>query len=409
MRRNDTLTADLTTEIAEPIVSRRQRVESVDLLRGVVMIIMALDHVRDFFGGTGVSPTNLATTTAPLFFTRWITHICAPVFFLLTGTGAYLAMRRRSRHDLARFLLARGVWLIFLDVVVVRCLALQFNVDYRVTVLNVLWALGWSLIVLSALVRLRPGTVAASGVVMIAAHNLLDPIPASFLGSFAPVWSLLHVQGVVVNTPGHIVLAAYPLIPWVGVTAVGFGLGPVLDWPVERRRRLFLGLGVALTAAFVVLRTVNVYGDPAPWAIQRSTVMSVLSFLNTTKYPPSLLFLLMTLGPALILMRAFARSVPGWLRPVLTIGKVPLFYFVAHLAAIHGLAVLICWLRYGAVHWMFESSDLSRFPITEPPGWPLGLPLVYLIWMAVVLALYPLCRWYAGVKARSRSWWLSYL
>jgi uncharacterized membrane protein len=405
----DTLAGHLTTRTGEPIVGRHQRVESVDLLRGVVMILMALDHVRDFFGGTGVSPTNLATTTVPLFFTRWITHVCAPVFFLLTGAGAYLARRRQSPGDLARFLWTRGVWLIFLDVVVVRCLALQFNFDYRATVLNVLWALGWSLIVLSVLIRFRPRAVAAFGVIMIAVHNLLDPISPSAVGSFAPVWSILHVQGVVVNTPRYVVLAAYPLIPWVGVTAAGFGLGPVLDWPVERRRRLLLRVGVALTAAFVVARTVNVYGDPAPWAMQRSAVMTALSFLNTTKYPPSLLFLLMTLGPALILLRAFDRPVPGWLGPVLTIGKVPLFYFVAHLAAIHGLAVLICWLRYGAVHWMFESPDLTRFPVTEPPGWPLGLPLVYAICILIVVALYPLCRWYAAVKARSRSRWLSYL
>jgi uncharacterized membrane protein len=393
----------------EPVVRRRQRVASVDLLRGLVMILMALDHVRDFFGGTGVSPTNLATTTVPLFFTRWITHLCAPVFFLLTGTGAYLAMRRRSPEGLARFLWTRGLWLIFLDVVVVRCLALQFNFDYRATILNVLWALGWSLIVLSWLVRLRPRSVATFGIIMIAAHNLLDPIRPSMLGWFAPVWSVLHAPGVIVNTPGHVVLAAYALIPWVGVTAVGFGLGPLLEWPVERRRRLLLRVGVALTAAFVVVRIANVYGDPAPWSTQPSRVMTVVSFLNATKYPPSLLFLLMTLGPALVLLRAFDRPVAGWLRPVLTIGQVPLFYFVVHFAAIHGLAVLICLVRYGAVHWMFESPDLGHFPITEPPGWPLGLPAIYVIWMSVVVALYPLCRWYAAVKARSRSGWLSYL
>jgi uncharacterized membrane protein len=406
---DDTLSAHLTTNAEELTVTRGQRVESVDLLRGLVMVVMALDHVRDFFGGTGVSPTNMATTTVALFFTRWITHVCAPVFFLLTGTGAYLAMRRRSPGDLARFLWTRGVWLIFLDVVVVRCVALQFNVDYRVTVLNVLWALGWSMIVLSSLVRLRPSSVATFGVVMIAVHNLLDPIRPPMLGWFAPVWSILHVQGVVVNMPGHVVLAAYPLIPWVAVTALGFGLAPVFDWPIERRRRLLLRVGIAVTAAFAVVRIVNVYGDPVPWAVQRSAVMTGLSFLNATKYPPSLVFLLMTLGPAFILLRAFDRPVSGSLRPVLTIGRVPLFYFVAHLAAIHGLAVLICWLRYGAVHWMFESPDLSRFPITEPPGWPLGLPAVYVIWISLVVALYPLCRWYAAVKARSRSRWLSYL
>jgi uncharacterized membrane protein len=387
----------------------RQRVDSVDLLRGLVMIVMALDHVRDFFGGTGVSPTNLATTTVPLFFTRWITHICAPVFFLLTGTGAWLAMRRRSPGDLAWFLLTRGVWLLFLDVVVVRCLALQFNFDYHVTVLNVLWALGWSMIVLSALVRLRPAVVGVFGGVLIAAHNLLDPVRPAAFGALAPIWSILHVQGFVVNAPGHVVLAAYPLIPWVGVTAVGFALVPVFEWPVERRRRLLLRLGLALTASFFVLRAINIYGDPSRWAVQRSAAMTVVSFLNATKYPPSLLFLLMTLGPALILLRAFDRPAAAALRPVLTIGRVPLFYFIAHLVAIHALAVAICAARYGQIHWMFQSPDLGHFPITEPPGWALGLPAVYLIWIAVVLGLYPLCRWYAALRTRSTNRWLSYL
>ena len=191
----------------------RGRLESIDALRGLVMVLMALDHVRDFFGGTGVSPTTLATTTVPLFLTRWITHICAPVFCLLTGTGAYLATRRRSASELSRLLLTRGLWLVFLDVVVVRCFVFQFNVDYRVTVLNVLWALGWSMVVLSALVRLPVSAVALVGIVMIVGHNLLDPIRPSAFGSFAPLWNVLHVQGFISTDPRHVVLVAYPLVP----------------------------------------------------------------------------------------------------------------------------------------------------------------------------------------------------
>ena len=373
------------------------------------MIIMALDHVRDFFGGTGVSPTNLATTTVPLFLTRWITHLCAPVFFLLTGVGASLAARRRTPGPLARFLLTRGIWLLVLDAVVVRCFAFQFNVDYRVTVLNVLWAIGWSMIALAALVRLRPTAVLAFGVVMIATHNLLDPIRPSAFGSLAPLWTLLHVQGVLVNVPGHIVLSAYPLIPWIGVTAAGFGLGAIFDWPRERRGHLLLRAGAGMTLAFVALRWLNAYGDPARWSPQPSAAFTVLSFLNTTKYPPSLLFLLMTLGPALLLLRAFDREIHPRLRPVMVFGAVPMFYFIVHLFAIHALAVVICLLRYGGVHWMFESPDLAHFPFSEPPGWALGLPAVYLIWIGIVAALYPWCRWYAGVKARGMYPWLSYL
>jgi len=387
----------------------RTRIDAVDALRGLVMVLMALDHVRDYFGGTGVSPTNLATTTTALFFTRWITHLCAPVFFLLTGTGAYLSGQRRSRADLSWFLLTRGAWLILLDAIVLRCLGFQFNVDFRVTLLNVLWALGWSMIALAALVRLPARAVAAFGIVLIAGHNLLDPIKPPAFGALAPVWSVLHVQGVIASWPGHVVFTAYPLIPWIGVTAVGYAAGAAFTWPADRRRRFFLRLGAVLSLAFVVVRWINVYGDPLPWSVQRSPLFTLLSFLNATKYPPSLVFLLMTLGPAFVLLAAVDRPLAPPLRPVVTIGRVPLFYFATHIFLIHALAVIVCAVRYGAVHWMFESPDLSHFPITEPPGWPLGLGAVYAIWLSVVLLLYPFCRWYASVKARSRSRWLSYL
>ena len=385
----------------------RPRVESVDVVRGIIMILMALDHVRDFFGSLAVNPTDLATTTAPLFFTRWITHICAPVFFLLTGTGAYLALRRRSRAELSKFLLTRGLWLIVLELVVVR-FVMQFNFDYRVTVLTVLWALGWSMVFLSALVYLPTRAVTAIGVVMIATHNLLDPITAASLGRLGPLWSVLHAPGMLLSGPEHVVFEAYPLIPWIGVAAVGYGLGAIYDWNAERRRVLLLRLGLALTTAFVVLRAMNVYGDPVPWSEQRSPLFTVLSFLNTNKYPPSLLFLLMTLGPALLLLRWVDARTPTLLKPAHIIGKVPLFYFIVHFFVIHVLAVIICYARYGDAHWMFESPSLGQFPITQPPGWPSGLPVVYLIWIGVVAAVYPLCRWFAGVKQRRAEWWLSY-
>ncbi|MGQ0712699.1 MAG: DUF1624 domain-containing protein [Gemmatimonadaceae bacterium] len=391
-----------------PPVAARQRVEAVDVVRGIIMILMALDHVRDFFGSLAVNPTDLAATTPGLFFTRWITHICAPVFFLLTGTGAYLALRRRSRKDLARFLFTRGLWLIFLEFVVVR-FAMQFNVDYRVTVLTVLWALGWAMIVLSALVFFPTRAVVAFGVVLIALHNLLDPIRASSLGALAPLWSVLHAPGMLLPGPEHVVFVAYPLIPWIGVTAVGYGLGAVYGWDAQRRRLLLLRLGLGLAAGFVLLRALNVYGDPAAWSEQPSAFFTVLSFLNTTKYPPSLLFLLMTLGPALLLLRAVDPRTPAFLRPALIIGKVPLFYFLVHFFLIHLLAVVVCYVRYGDAHWMFESPNLGQFPITQPPGWPSGLPVVYAIWLGVVVAMYPLCRWYAGVKQRRTDAWLSYL
>lgn len=392
------------TEATSP---NRVRLESVDLLRGIIMILMALDHVRDVFGNLATNPTDISTTTVPLFLTRWITHICAPVFFLLTGTGAYLALRRMSRGELARFLLTRGLWLILLEVTLARFLW-QFNVDYRLIMLTVLWALGWAMIFLAVLVHLPTWAVASIGVMMIAGHNLLDGVQASTLGAFEPAWHLLHAPGFVLNGD-RVIFVAYVLIPWVGVTAVGFGLGPVFGWDMARRRRFLGRAGIGMVAAFLVLRGFNVYGDPSRWGAQSSGIFTLLSFINTSKYPPSLLFILMTLGPALLLLRAFDGVTPRWLRPALIIGRVPLFYYLLHILLIHLLAVVVCFIRYGNVHWMFESPTLDRFPITQPPGWPARLPVIYLIWIGVVVSLYPLCHWFAEVKRRRSNAWLSYL
>jgi uncharacterized membrane protein len=381
-----------------------RRLTSVDALRGIVMILMALDHVRDYFGVPGVSPTNLAQTTLPLFLTRWITHICAPVFFLLTGTGAFLSLDRKSIPELSRFLLTRGVWLILLEITVVRCLGFQFNFDYQVTMLVVIWALGWAMIVLSALVWLPAPAVLMFGIVVIAGHNLLDGVRSTH-----PLWALLHAPGFVVNRPGFVVFATYTLIPWVGVTAVGYALRQIYRWSPERRRAFLLRWGLGLTAAFVALRAFNLYGDPAPWALQASGALTVVSFLNVTKYPPSLLFLLMTLGPALLILRALDGGIPRLLRPALVFGRVPLFYFLVHLPLIHLLAVIVCYAQNGAAHWMFESPDLASYPFTPPPGWGLPLPVIYAIWVLVVVMLYPLCRWFASVKQRRPDTWLSYL
>lgn len=393
-----------TAQPAEPSVAgRRVRLQSVDIVRGVVMILMALDHTRDFFGNSGVNPTDPATTTVPLFFTRWITHFCAPTFFLLTGTGAFLARRRRSTRELSRFLFTRGVWLIFLELVVTRGLGWQFNFDYRVTFVFILWALGWAMIVLSAMIWLPTSVIASFGIVMIATHNLLDSVP--WRNWF---WSILHVPNVLVTTPRFTIVEAYPLIPWVGVTAVGYCLGAIYGWPTERRRPFLLRLGLGLTAAFFLLRAINFYGDPVRWGTQRSEVFTVLSFLNTTKYPPSLLFLLMTLGPAALFLWAVDASTPRWLRPALIFGKVPMFYYLLHIPTIHVLAIAFCYARYGHVFWMFQSPNLASFPITPPPGWGYSLPVVYLVWAVVVIGLYPLCRWFAGVRQRNPAAWLSY-
>ncbi|MGA9681242.1 MAG: heparan-alpha-glucosaminide N-acetyltransferase domain-containing protein [Candidatus Sulfotelmatobacter sp.] len=389
--------------MTETVTMKRPRVESIDVVRGVIMVLMALDHTRDFFGNSALNPTDPATTTIPLFFTRWITHFCAPVFFLLTGTGAYLSLRKKSKRELSRFLFTRGLWLIFLELVVVRCFGWQFNFDYHLILLNVLWALGWAMITLSVLVYLLASVVATFGLLMIATHNLFDSVQSS-----NPIWSILHSPNLILNEPGHIVFVAYPLIPWIGDTAVGYGLGQIYSWPSERRKAFLLSSGTGLTVTFLVLRAINLYGDPVRWTTQKSAAFTVLSFLNSTKYPPSLLFLLMTLGPAMLFLWTVDARTPQWLRPALIIGKVPMFYYLLHIPLIHLLAIAVCYVRYGQVYWMFESPSLGQFPITPPPGWGYSLPIVYLVWAIVVPALYPLCRWFAALKQRRSDAWLSY-
>jgi uncharacterized membrane protein len=381
-----------------------QRLTSIDTLRGIVMILMALDHVRDFFGVPGVSPTNLAQTTVPLFLTRWITHICAPTFFLLTGTGAYVSLGRKSIPELSRYLLSRGIWLIVLELTVIRCFGYQFNGDYHVTLLVVIWALGWAMIALSGLVWLPFAVIVGFGIVMVAGHNLLDGVRSTH-----PLWTILHSPGFVVNRPGFVVFAAYPLIPWVGVTALGYTLGRIYRWDPQRRRTFLGRWGLGLAAAFVALRGINIYGDPAPWASQASGALTVVSFLNVTKYPPSLSFLLMALGPALLILVALDGTIPRMLRPALILGRVPLFYFVLHLFLTHLLAVVVSYWQNGAVHWIFESPNLGAYPFTAPPGWGLSLPSIYLLWILVVVMLYPVCSWFESLKRRRAAWWLSYM
>jgi uncharacterized membrane protein len=326
------------------------------------------------------------------------------VFFLLTGTGAYLSLRRQSKRRLSQFLFTRGLWLIFLELTLFRCFGFQFNFDYHLTFLNVLWALGWAMVVLSGLVHLPIWLTTTFGLVMIAGHNLLDSIRSS-----SAIWSILHVPNFIFQSPQHSVFVGYPLIPWIGVTAIGYSLGQVYAWSSERRGAFLLRTGLGATAGFVILRSLNTYGDPVRWTTQKSAAFTVLSFLNTNKYPPSLSFLLMTLGPVLVFLWALDRRTPVALRPTLILGRVPMFYYLLHMPVIHLLAVALCYARYSQVHWMFESPTISQFPITAPPGWGFSLPVVYLIWASLVVALYPLCRWFARLKRRRGDAWLSYL
>ena len=396
------------------LAARPRRLESIDALRGAVMVIMALDHVRDFMhrGAMSASPTDLATTTPALFFTRWITHLCAPAFMLTAGLGAYLWWRRgHTRRDLSLFLLTRGLWLIVLEVTVMR-LAYNFSFSGQYPLLLVvLWALGGCMVALAALVWLPLPALAAVSLAAIALHNLFDRVDPARFGGASWLWNVLHRPGLV-PLPGVPTIIAYPLVPWIAVMALGFCLGPLYLQAPEWRRRLLVGWGAAATIGFVLLRALDRYGDPAPWTAQRTAVFTTLSFLNTTKYPPSLSFLLMTLGPVLLALAWLDRHPPRPTNPLVVFGRVPLFYFVLHFFAAHLAAVLLAFTRYGGDAWRFAFHPVPSMGGPGelfPPAFGYDLPVAYLVWAAIVLALYPLCRWFAGVKARRRDWWLGYL
>jgi len=392
----------------------RPRLTAVDALRGLAMVIMALDHVRDFFhaGAMSFPPEDLTRTTPVIFFTRWITHVCAPSFFLLAGAGAWLRFARDgSKARLSRFLWTRGLWLILVELIVMR-LAMNFTLSPQYPViLLILWALGLAMIALAALIHLPLRVLAAISVAIIVLHNTLDGIQAAQLGAFEGLWRILHQPGFFMPA-GIPVVVAYPVLPWIGVMGAGFCLGSLFSRPPAERQRLFLTLGLALVAAFVVLRFVNSYGNPLPWSSQPSSLFTLLSFLNTTKYPPSLQFLLMTLGPALILLAYFDRRQPAAGHPLVVIGRVPFFYFVLHFWLIHILASVMAFFRYGSASlaWLFSPlPSMGGAAESFPPGFGYPLWVSYVVWIAVVLMLYPLCLWFGRVKKRSQAWWLGYL
>ncbi len=395
------------------VAARQPRLTSIDAVRGLVMIIMALDHTRDLFSNVTFDPTDLTQTTPLLFFTRWITHFCAPVFVLLAGTSAFLSLSGgKSRGELARFLLTRGLWLMLLEVAVVTPLGWSFNFDYGFTRLQVIWVIGAAMVVLAALVPIAPRrAIGLLGLVIVLGHNVFDGPHAAWLGGFAGAWKLLHNLTPLQPFPHKTVLSIYPIVPWFGVMALGYGcVGELMLVEPRRRDRLLLLVGLAMIALFALLRASNLYGDPKPWAVQRDAVRTVLSFVNCTKYPPSLLYLLMTLGPAAIVL-AFADRLPSLITGVLTTyGRTPLFYYLLHLPILHGLAVLFSYIRYGQAPWLFHDM-LAQKGATHPipPGYGYDLWVVYLVWIAAVAALYPACRLYAGVKRRNKHPLLSYL
>jgi uncharacterized membrane protein len=392
-----------------------RRIYSIDALRGGIMVIMALDHVRDFFHRAAMtsSPTDLAVTTPALFFTRWITHMCAPVFMVTAGLGAFLWWQSsgKTKGQLSVFLLTRGLWLVLLELTVMQ-LAYNFDISASYPVfLLVLWVLGLCMIGLAALVWLPSRWLLAVCVATIALHNLADGISAAQLGSLAPVWTVLHQVGVF-GLAGRTFVVGYPLVPWIAVMGLGFALGPLFLMAPVRRRQILSRLGFALMVAFVVLRAVNGYGDPSRWSAQPSPTFTLLSFLNTTKYPPSLLFVLMTLGPALVALAWLDRRTLSGAHPLVIFGRVPLFYFVLHFFAAHLAVVIVSFAIYGRMALAFVFHPVPSMGGARdlyPADFGFELWGVYVMWALIVGTMYPLCRWFARVKARRREWWVSYL
>lgn len=404
-------------ELPQPAAVTRERIGSIDLLRGIVMVIMALDHVRDFFfkatieGNTfGMDPTNLQTTTPALFFTRWITHVCAPVFVFLAGTSIFMMGAKRSPSELSTFLFKRGLWLILVEVIIIT-FGWTFNPAYNVILLQVIWAIGMCMVLMGLMTRLPFTLVLAAGALIVTGHNLLDYsfINSQLRGGFLPDLLYFSQFAVYKIFGDHSVLIIYSFVPWLGVMMLGYCCGRLYapDFDPTRRRQILLFTGLAATVLFIVLRFTNLYGDPSPWMRQtRGSPYTVLSFLNVTKYPPSLLFLSMTLGPALIFM-ALVEGAKNRLETILSIyGKVPMFYYVLHFYIMHSLLVILFYLSG------FGSSDI-RSPgnpfFFKPNGFGFNLWAVYAIWLFVVVVLYPLCKKYNRYKSTHRKWWLSYL
>lgn len=396
-----------------PGSSATTRLASIDIIRGAVMVLMALDHVRVYSGLPAGGPTP------GIFLTRWVTNFCAPAFVFLAGTSAFLYARKHA--DLPRFLFIRGAWLVLLELTLIR-VGWTFNLDFGHYLLaGVIWAIGWCMILMAVLVRLPVRVVGVLGLAIIAGHNLLDArffdLVSALSGSGAGwLWTILYFgfYGGPVGVAGTELHVLYSIVPWIGVMAAGYGFGEVVTLEPGRRRRMCLGIGFSAIALFLVLRGFNLYGDPSPWRGAAGAedgghgMPALLSFLNTTKYPASLSFLLMTLGPVIALIPALDSAHGAPARWLTVFGRVPLFFYLLHIPLIHALALLVSLAREGAVNgWLFGNHPMAVPP--APEGYTWGLGLLYLVWVVAVVLLYVPCRWFANLRARRSDRWLSYL
>jgi uncharacterized membrane protein len=374
-------------------MQERTRVNSIDLLRGLIMIVMALDHTRDYFNAAAMEfdPLDITKTTPALFFTRWITHFCAPAFVFLSGISVNINLRKRGRPELAKYLLTRGFWLVFLDVVVLR-FAMTFNFYYDLTFLSILWMLGWCMVFMAVVIFLPYRVTLIISLLIIAGHDALAGIIFEPGTTMSVIWTLTMQRGFV--PPAF--LSVYPIIPWLAVMMFGFVTGRLYGEKYDPvlRRRLLTQLGILAIVLFIVLRWVNVYGDPAPWMhSDRGVLYTTLSYLNVSKYPVSLLFVLMTLGPLMLLLARFETVKAGWLSPAAVFGRVPLFYFLVHFFLIHAASLIVHMIRNGT---SLSEVDFHASAGLGGIGAAGGVNLfwTYVAWMSLVVVLYPICKWY---------------
>jgi uncharacterized membrane protein len=394
-----------------PEPSGKQRIQSIDILRGAIMLIMAIDHCRDFFhnGGMTGDPTNMATTTVVLFFTRWITHFCAPTFVFLSGISAYLAGTRRTKSELSAFLIKRGLWLIFVELVIIT-FAFSFNPFYNTFIFQVIWAIGFSMVILGLLVRAPLTVIGVIGAIIFFGHDMLDYMQLPQTGMANALLKLFFTARGTILPLGssHLIFDLYAVLPWTGVMLVGYVFGSLYkpSFGAERRKKVLLISGACLLILFIALRLPNSYGDPAPWSTQRNWAHTLLSFLNVSKYPPSLLYLCITLGAALIVL-ALTENLQTRLTKIFTVyGNVPFFYYVLHFYLIHIITVI---LFFASGYTTSQISDPNSPFLFRPSSFGFNLGVVYLLWLFVIIVLYFPCKWFSQYKKTHNQWWLSYL
>jgi uncharacterized membrane protein len=403
-------TATLTMP-AGSVIADKARISSIDLMRGVVMVIMALDHTRDFFheGALTSNPTDLQTTTPILFFTRWITHFCAPTFVMLAGTSIFISSLKKSKNELSLFLLTRGFWLIVLEVVVMR-FSFFFNFYYDVTIFQVIFVIGASMICMAAISRLPYTAILSIGILLLFGHNIGDYFRLENGDTFFGAWAILRQTGFLSLAPDHGLMVMYPVLPWLGIMTLGYALGKLYtkEFSSQRRQKMLLTIGGLAILGFIVLRLINSYGDPSPWTTQKTGFYTFMSFLNTTKYPVSLQYTLMTLGPILVILGLLEKVNLSFLNPFLVFGRVPLFYYILHFYLIHTVSLILFMNKTGKslseIDFHFNKSFGG---LTPEAGY--SLFWVYVAWISVILLLYPVCKWYNRYKSTHTQWWLSYL